>query len=221
MLLKQFVLITVVSLFILGCTNSRVVQPLNKHQWQIAASFGGPVLKKENQLAATPLSSVSAAYGVTQNISAFTGVHPGSYVQGIYHADAGYVQELIHPFHNRPGISYSLALNAFRDDKQNTKIYPQFDLNAYWLGIRGRDYYYIGVANWLELDSKKAHGQTQETRWIPAVHTGYSFVQGKYGLTLELKYLAINNNNQDLIVDYLSPSDKGVLGIYLSASRKF
>lgn len=198
------------------------MQPLNKGQWQVAASVGGPVLEKESKPNVIPLSSVSVAYGFSQNLTAYAGIHPSTATYGIYQLDAGYSHELITPFYVQPGITYSIALNGFLDRADSeTKVYPQIDLNAYWLLPFRNDFVYVGISNWFELASKKAHEQTQDRRWIPGLHTGYTLQFDNWGLNTELKYLAPNANNQNLLVDYYSPTNHGSLGIYLSLSRKF
>lgn len=198
------------------------MQPLNKNQWQVAASVGGPVIEKDSRIEPIPLSSVSAAYGVSQTLTAFAGIHPGTAVYGVYHVDAGFAHELLAPFNLQPGITYSVDLNAFMDRQDSQfKLYPQLDINAYWLMPYRNDYFYVGVSNWFELATEKAHKQKQETHWIPSLHTGYTLQYDSYGFTLEMKYLAPFTNNQNLLVDYYSPSQNGSLGAYISMSRKF
>ena len=205
-----------------GCTNSRVVQPLNKNQWQVAASVGGPVIKQDDLVQPIPLSSVSVAYGLDQNLSVFSGIDPSLSSVGVYHMDMGFSHEILTPFNMQPGITYSSSLNTFwGQENSEFKIYPQIDINAYWLLPFRNDYFYIGVSNWFELASERALKQKQNTRWIPSLHAGYTLQYDKYGFTLEMKYLAIQTNNQNLLVDYYSPTNNGSLGAYLSMSRKF
>jgi len=198
------------------------VQPLNKDQWQVAASLGGPIIKKDSRIEPIPLSSVSVAYGVSQTLTAFTGIHPGTTAYGVYHMDAGFSHEILAPFNIQPGITYSVDLHAFMDRQESQfKLYPQLDINAYWLMPIRNDYFYLGLSNWFELATKKAHERNQETHWIPSLHTGYTLQYDNYGFTLEMKYLAPLTNNQNLLVDYYSPSKNGSLAAYLSMSRKF
>ena len=95
------------------------------------------------------------------------------------------------------------------------------DLNAYWLMPYRNDYFYVGISNWFELATEKSHKQTQETHWIPSIHTGYTLQFDQYGFNLEVKYIAPFNDNRDLLIDYVSPTDNGTLGAYVSMSRKF
>lgn len=199
-----------------------MVQPLNKGEWQVAGSIGGPIIKKDSSFNAMPLSSVGLAYGYSQKITAFADLHPSTAYYGVYHIDAGISHELLAPFDLRPGLTYSFMINSFLGrDESKFKIYPQIDLNTYWLMPYRNDFFYLGISNWFELATEKAHGKKQEDHWIPSFHSGYTMQYDQYGFTVELKYLAPFTSNQNLLIDYYSPTDTGSLGVYFSVSRKF
>ena len=210
------------TLILSGCASSRIVQPLNQGQWQATISTGGPIIKGEDSTLPLGLSSFSAAYGATQHTTVFVGMGLSTEVHDLHHFDAGITHELLTPFDYQPGITVTPQLNVFRDKAgKDTLFYPQFDINAYWLSDYRHDFYYVGMSNWIELNSKKAHQQKQTDHWIPSIHAGYTLQERNYGLNLELKYIAPNKNNQNQLIDYVGIKNQGVLGVYLSVSRKF
>ena len=207
---------------ITGCTNSRIVQPLNQGQWQAAFSTGGPIIDGDKSTQPLALSSTSVAYGFSQRTTAFIGVGISSAIHDVYHLDTGVTHELITPYDYQPGITLTPQLNVFRDKNGlDTKFYPQIDINAYWLSAFRDDFFYFGISNWFELATKRAHQQKQKDHWIPSIHGGYTFQGNRYGLALELKYIAPTKNNQNQLIDYIGIENQGVLGTYLSISRKF
>ncbi|MFN5919831.1 MAG: hypothetical protein ACK45I_00880 [Bacteroidota bacterium] len=56
---------------------------------------------------------------------------------------------------------------------------------------------------------------------MPAWHFGHQWSGTKYNVQLEMKYIGFTQSNKDIVVDYISPSDKGALGLFLSINRKF
>lgn len=217
-----FFIICVTISLLCACSNNRIVQPLNKNQWQASASIGGPMVSQSDKYNPVPLTSISAAYGYTRSTTLYTGYHPTTAYYGIDHLDLGYAQELIRPRLRTPGLSYALTLNTFRHRSEGDfKFYPQLDVNIYWLLAFRKDYTYIGISNWVELARKKAHDEPVSTHWIPAMHAGYTLQANRWSYNLELKYLAPLTNNQDLLVNYYSPTNKGALSLYFSISRKF
>ena len=219
------------ALLLNGCTSSRVVKPLNQGQWQATFGIGGPVIKNHDSNSTLPLAfnSASAAYGVSQSTTGFlsAGISSGfsnepRKLRTVRYFDIGFTHELISPFHNQPGITFTPQLNIFRDKSGiDTTFYPQLDVNAYWLSAFRQDFFYVGMSNWFEPKTTKAHQQNQKEHWIPSIHGGYTFQGNTYGLNLELKYIAPNKNNRNQLFEYVGIENKGVIGGYLSISRKF
>jgi len=210
------------TIFVSACSGSRIVQPLNQGQWQAAVSAGGPIIKNNDYALPLGLSSASVAYGLSQSATGFAGIGISSEAQDLHHIDAGFTYELITPFEYQPGITITPQLNIFRDKSGlDTRLYRQFDINTYWLSPFRHDFYYVGMSNWFELNTKKTHQLKQTNHWIPSLHTGYTFQGKKYGLNLEVKFIAPNKNNQNQLIDYVGIKNQGVWGGYMSISRKF
>ena len=216
-------ILLVTALLLGGCSSSPIVQPLNKGQWQASLNAGGPIVKGDNDnTSPVPLSSASLAYGFSQTTTGYAGAGITSQFHDVNQFNIGFTHELIAPFAYQPGISFSPQLNIFQDKRgPDSQFYPQLDINAYWLSYFRNDYFYLGISNWFDLSSTRAHQQKQNTHWLPAIQAGYTFQGDRYGLNLEMKYIAPNKNNENNLIEYIGIKNQGVIGLYLSLSRKF
>ena len=209
-------------LLLSACSTSRVVKPLDEGKLSFSADAGGPIFNYKGNDIPMPLSSVSMAYGLNRDHTLFTGLHTTQLVYGVGHVDIGMVRSLYRPSFNVPGFSITPAVNFMLDKwERHFKLYPSVDINAYWDVFDRRDYFYVGMSNWFELARERAHGEDQPNFWIPSLHTGYTLVTGRMNYTLEAKYLAPLHSNEDIVVDYLSPTDNGAVGVYMRVSVTF
>lgn len=205
-----------------ACSTSRVVKPLDPGKISLSADAGGPIFNYQGNDIPMPLSSISAAYGVNRNYTVFTGLHTTQAVYGVMHTDIGVLKNIRRPSFYIPGISITPAINLMIDTwEKHFKAYPSIDINAYWPVYDRKDYIYLGMSNWFELATERAHGEKQPTHWVPAIHSGYTFIPGKMNYTLEAKYLAPFHSNKDIVVEYMSPTDRGAIGIYLRVGYTF
>ena len=77
--IKEFVLLHTMraQLFILlvvllsSCASSRFVEPLDKNQLAVGVELGGPALGFGGAVIPTPLSSISAGYGIDTNVTVY------------------------------------------------------------------------------------------------------------------------------------------------------
>ena len=169
-----------------------------------------------------PLTSVSAAYGLKDGLTAFAGIHTTSLAFGLFQTDIGLTQKLLEPKGYRPGLSVSPIANLMLDKwEYNFKLYPEADINAYWNYGKHNSYCYTGMFSWFELASKKAFDQDQPHHWLPGFSLGNTFCRSKWNFTIEAKYIAPFYSNRDLVVTYGSFGHSGAVGIYFGATRKF
>lgn len=205
-----------------ACAPVRVVKPLAAGEKALSFNIGGPLIGFSETTIPMPLTAVSGAYGVSDKLTAFAGLHTTALAFGVIQTDIGVVRGLSTPTGLRPGISVSPVANLMLDTWENNfKFYPQLDLNAYWhLGQR-ESFLYVGSNNWFELAGTRAHGERQEIRWLANFQSGYTFVRSKMNYTVELKYLAPFHSNREVVVDYRGIGGNGALGVYFNVSRKF
>lgn len=210
-----------------SCAPSRLVKPLEKGEQQVNASLGGPLINFAGTTIPIPFTSLTYANGVADKTTAFASLHITSLMFGVFQTDIGVVRELYSPdsiSRITPGISIAPAANiAFDKWENNFRFWPQIDLNAYWmLGKQRQHYFYTGLSNWLEFRQKKAHGEIQRNQWIFNPQIGIVLSKSKWKHQIEMKYLAPEIRNDNVVVDYAKPfGNKGAMGVYYSVSRKF
>lgn len=223
----NIILIVSIAISIVSCAPSRLVKPLEKGEEQVNASLGGPLINFAGTTIPIPFTSVTYANGVAEKTTAFASLHTTSLMFGVFQTDIGVVRELYSPdsiSRITPGISIAPAANIAIDRwKSNFRFWPQFDLNAYWLlGKHRQHYFYTGLSNWLEFKQRKAHGEIQRTQWVFNPQIGIVLSKVKWNHQIEMKYLAPEIRNDNVVVDYAKPfGNRGAVGIYYSISRKF
>lgn len=213
--------------FIISCAPSRLVKPLEKGEQQLNASIGGPLINFSGTTIPIPFTSLTYANGVADKATAFASLHTTSLMFGVLQTDIGVVRELYTPdsiSRLTPGISIAPSVNmAFDIWENNFRLWPQIDFNAYWILSKQRQHYcYLGLSNWLEFNQHKAHGEIQRNQWIFNPQIGIMLSKSKWNHQIEMKYLAPEIRNDNVVVDYAKPfGNKGAMGIYYSVSRKF
>ena len=208
--------------FLLSCAPSRIVRPLEKGQQTISANVGGPLIGFAGTTIPMPLSSFSYAHGVKDNVTLFGGMHATAMLYGVFQTDIGACIGVLNQDSTKIGLSVNPVLNlAFDKWEGNFKAWPEIDVNVYWQFSPNKSFAYLGISNWFELASKKAHEQPQEHRMLINPHLGYTYVRTKWNYTMELKYLTPNIKNQPNVVDYKSFGERGGVGVYFNFSRKF
>lgn len=203
-----------------GCTPQRIVRTLPKGESGISASLGGPLISYKSTMIPVPLTSVSAAYGMKEGLTAFAGLHTTSLAFGLFQTDMGITYRLIESKGYRPGLSVSPVANLMLDKWQyHFKCYPEADINAYWEYGKKRSYC-LGMFNWFELAGKRTLDQVQPHHWFPGLSLGNTFSRSRWDFTIEVKYITPFYSNRDLVVTYGSLGHSGAIGIYFGATRK-
>ncbi len=205
-----------------SCAPARYVRPLEKGQSKVSATFGGPLINYSGTTIPAPLLGFAAGHGFKDGLTGFAGLHATSLAFGVLHVDAGVVKGLLKPNGWIPGVSASPVANMMFDKWEHKfSFFPQADINAYWNYGKKKHYCYLGLANWFDLHSTRAEGEPQTKHWLPVVQVGNTLAAKKWEYTLELKYIAPNYSNRDIVVPYISAGNTGAIGIYIGVTRKF
>lgn len=220
--MKQFAFLLLI-VFLFSCAPTRIVKPLDKDQKLVGFNFGGPLIEFGGATIPIPFTSFYGAYGLTDDLSVFGGVHITSLAYGVFQTDIGVTKGLLKPEGWKPGLSVSPAAQLFVDRWEwNAKIYPELGINAYWeYGEKTNKFFYLGVVSWFELQSNRAHEQPQPQRIIPNLQLGHTFERPRMNYTLEAKYFSPFTSNRDIVVNYKSFGNTGAVGIMFSVARKF
>lgn len=216
-------LLIAIVVYATSCAPARYVRPLQKGQKAISGTFGGPVIGFAGLTIPMPLTSFGFGYGLKENLTLQSSLHTTSLLFGVIHLDAGATYGILKPDGWKPGLSVTPALNFTVDTWEGqAKLWPLLDVNAYWEYSKNKEHYaYVGVQNWFELSSSKAHGEKVSDHWLPNIQLGHVLSKEKLDFTVEMKYLAPNVQSQELIVDYKSVGQTGAIGIYIGIVRKF
>lgn len=208
-----------------GCAPSRVVQPLKKGERAVNAAVGGPLINQFGTTIPVPFTSITYAQGISDNATVFGSLHTTSLLFGNVQGELGLTRGVLAPDSTKrwmPGLSATPVLNVGIDVWEGRpKLWPQFDVNAYWMLGRSGSFVYTGIGNWFELSTARGHGEPQEYGYIWNPHAGLTLNRPHWQYNLEAKYLAPTISNQELVVDYAKPfGSKGALGIFVSFTRK-
>lgn len=199
-----------------SCTTTRVVKPLEKKEIQVGLDYGGPLVND----GVVPLLSAHGAYGISDKLSAFGGVHVSTLgFQGLQ-LDLGVNYGVSKQDGLIPGVSFNGVLNpviALRDGQ--TRIYPEFTPNAYW-ELGKSHMLHIGYTNWLDLyavDTDLRKGLLLH----PSLNIGYRATIGHFILATEFKWLSFNQALKIPQATINTIGSNGGYGLYFSASYRF
>jgi len=205
-----------------NCAPTRFVKPLAKNENAVAANLGGPLIRFGNAVMPIPFTSIMYGRGITNSTTAFGSVHTTALLFGNFQTDIGVCQRVYKHDSLKFGITVNPALNMVFDKwNKNFRAWPQLDVNVYKDVFKDKAFVYVGLTNWFELSSKRAHNVTQPYRALINPHLGMTYNTKKWGYTLECKFLEMNRNNQPNVVEYIGVQKKGAVGIYLNFARRF
>jgi hypothetical protein len=204
-------------ILISSCAPSRYVEPLDKEEWSVGASFGGPVIDFGGPLP-MPITSIDVGYGLDSNLTVFGGLHTTSALFGNGQIDLGLTYRFIKQNGALPNVSVSPSFNMIYDfGDRSGNFWPVLDANAYWNYGQRRSYFYVGINNYFELSSTGANVQPQDYYWLfnPQVGHVLKLNEGRGAFTTEIKYLGPYIDNSYAFVPFLPPGNRGALGFYI------
>jgi len=209
-------------LFIQSCAPTRFVKPLSKNENAVTANLGGPLIRFGKATIPIPFMSISYGRGITDKTTAFGSIHTTALLFGNIQTDIGICQSIYKNDSLKFGITINPAMNlAFDKWEKNFRAWPQLDINAYKNILKDKAFVYVGLTNWFELSSQRAHQEPQTQRILINPHLGITYTTKKWAYSLETKFLQMNRNNTPNVVDYVGINQKGAIGIYLNFARKF
>lgn len=99
-------------------------------------------------------------------------------------------------------------------------LYPQVDAHFYWHYLHKPHYFYLGMSNWFDLNSKRSLGDAQTYHWMPIIDLGHRWIKPRWDFSLEAKYIAVNRSKNDIVVDYVNPLPKGAFALCFGVTWK-
>lgn len=201
---------------------TRFVKPLAKNQNAITANLGGPLIRFGKAVIPIPFTSVNYGRGITNKTTVFGSIHTTALLFGNFQTDIGICQSIYKNDSLKFGITVNPAVNLVFDKwEKNFRAWPQLDLNIYKDVLKDKAFVFIGLTNWLELSSKKAHNESITQHILINPHVGITYHYKKWDYTFETKFLQMNKNNKPNVVDYVGVNQRGAISIYLNFTRKF
>jgi hypothetical protein len=219
-----------------SCAPSRYVVPLKKKEQSLSMNLGGPLINFHDLVIPVPFTSINYAYGWKKNTTVFGALHPTALAFGVGQMELGLVHRVHYFEGSKIGISASPVLNLMLDRWEwNLRVYPQVDVNVYWnfMGDLSRHcdcpgdkkttaYVYLGFTNWFELNRTRANNQAQPNNWLLAPQVGINMGTASWKYSLEVKYMGLFTNNNDVVVSYFNPiSSTGAIGAYFTVYKIF
>lgn len=216
--MKEF-LIAVVVLTFIGCAPTRFVEPLEKDQWAVGGSVGGPMVGFGGVAIPAPLSSIEAGYGLDSNLTVFTALHTTSFLFGTGHMDFGATYRPLKQKGYWPSVILTgTAQLAYSPSAKAFNFWPAIDANAYWNYGKRRNYFYIGCNNTFVLSPDVDFDRPNAQRVLFSPQFGHVFkaTENRYQLFAEVKLLGPYIAGEDAFVPYTGIlGNQGVTGIYI------
>ena len=188
----------------LGCSTTRTVRPLGSGNAAFGVSAGGPLVHAVGADLATPIVSVSEAYGVSDDLDAFANVDLTAAAYGDLHLQPGAAYHfLVRDAGPVPTLTAAASAHVLTDFDR-VRVYPQLTLTAAWL-IRHRHVLYLGADG--------AVGLVSRTRFLIGPLLGFELRAGRVGVGLEGKWIAPYYDVEPTAPSWISPSSHGYLSL--------
>jgi hypothetical protein len=212
-----------------SCAPARFVEPLKKGQQVITGNFGGPVAKIPG-IGNIPIPYTAIGYGrgLTDKTTIFGNLHTTSLLFGVGQTDLGISQSIWK--NDKMGVSAQGTMNIFVDFYTGAnRFWPQLDVNYYFKYGRKiakpiqldtlcrihYNFFYAGISNWFDPYKTESQGRPNAQFWIPSVQLGHQWIRPKWSYQAELKMLAPNQSNENIVVNYPSLlNNRGAIGLY-------
>jgi hypothetical protein len=228
----RFKVIFIGVLLALGsCAPARFVEPLKKGQQVLTGNFGGPVAKIPGiGSIPIPFTAVGYGYGISDKTTVFGNLHTTTLLFGIGQTDLGISQRIWK--NDKMGVSAQGTMNVLVDFYTGAnRFWPQVDANYYFkygkhskpvqldamCKVESKHYnlFYAGLSNWFDPYKTESQGRPNAQFWIPSVQLGHQWIRPKWSYQAELKMLAPNQSNENIVVNYPSLlNNRGALGLY-------
>lgn len=223
--MKKFLYFFLVGGFLISCSASRFVEPLEKDKLAAGINLGGPMIDYGSTVIPIPLSSLEVGYGLKEKLTLFGGLHLTSLSFGNLQMDLGGTYQFIDQKRFVPNVSVSPSFNTiWVPGDQSVKVWPVLDVNAYWHYGKKKNYVYAGVNNYFELSGTRALDQPQGSPVVFSPQIGHVLKgkERKWEFTAEIKFIAPYARNTYSFVPYNGIlGEYGSTGIYLGYRRYF
>lgn len=193
-----------------GCGVATRVRPTPKGSLAIEAAAGGPLVNAGAPIP-LPLSSVGAAYGLTErlDVSAHLQLTPLA-AFGVWGADVGASYLALEQASARPAVTVGLRGYGFTDFKSGLWPYADATATASWkLGDRWTPFVTL-TGMYAAVDRR--------VLWSPGA--GVQVRLGRFELTGELRWYDPTYRPGGTVVPWIAPGGAGALGLVLGGQYR-
>ncbi len=218
----RLLFITFLSLILFDCAPTRFVEPLHKGQKAVGLNFGGPVIDFAGATIPIPFTSVYGGYGLTRDLTLYTGLHLTAAAYKTLQLDLGATYRLLPQYRYRPSVGMGAAINSITALPSGvSRFFPQIDLHMHWdYAAKWRTY--LGASSWLDFYSRQRQSKDTYRLSVFNFYMGQTFKLSKqWELNLEYKWLDPWDRNDRTVVHYVHWSDKGAQGLYFNVIYKW
>ena len=202
----------------IGCTPTRVVEPLSKGETKIQGHFGGPIIEFAGLTIPIPSTSLAVQHGLNDKTTVSGGFHFTSMAFENLQVDLGIHRGFLTPSGKLPGLTGSLQFNALKAMYHpDFRLWPETQLTAYWKVKKST--LFVSPGSWWVMSSTRAFNEPQNNRWLPYLTVGARLPHHSWNFGLDFRYMGMNLENGGKVVYYATPFNKGAAGIYLSATK--
>ena len=217
----RIIIIAITFFVAASCSPTRVVKTLDKGEKQLGANFGGAMINYAGIPTPLPLTSINYAQGLDTGVTVTGAFHTTDALFGVMHIEAGLGIRAFETKSEKFGLTISPSIQLMYDIWEGAfRTYPQLEAISYWQYGEKPNLFYGGIGSWIELIKEKAHEEVQKNELLPYLMIGHQFNKPKWAITTEVKYLGFQHDNVSLVPGYISPMNKGALGIYVGVSRR-
>ncbi len=195
-----------------GCTHTHQVRPLGKGNSAVHASLGGPLVGVFGIVIPTPILSVGAAHGVTDQLEVLGHVDLTAAAFGSAHYVMGAAW---HPVISQGGAKPTLTLagGVHVLASKDVLVAPTFTIASAWR-IARRHLIYVGVDTALPIRA--------QSNFIAGPLLGAEARLGKrIGVSLEAKYLAPWYDTYPNGPNWVAPGSHGFFSLLLGTNIYF
>ncbi len=198
------------ALAVAACSTTHTVRPLGRGNGALNASLGGPLVEVGNVDIPAPILTLGGAYGVRDDLEVTAHADATAALYGDLHLEPGVAYHpIIHEAGAVPTVTVAGSVHLITDFDA-ARVFPQITLAAAWR-VRRRHLVYVG------LDDALAFGSP--TRIVLGPLCGGELRVGRFGLTLEAKWLAPYYDVAPTAPTWISPDSHGYLSVLFGVTR--
>lgn len=209
-----FLLLNGILLLIYSCAPVRTVIPLEKGHSHVSVSAGGPLVRFSGVIIPLPLSSVCFSYGLKQRMTTNVALHTTSLMFGNLHLEGSATILAFKTESENSGFSLTPGSYALFRYNETPFILPFTDFH-FFHKLNDKALVYVGYSHFLDVQHPHMTFSSISRWYVPSVQIGHIFQRNNLSFQVEIRYQHFLRSNENIVVNYISPSNRGALALHL------